>query len=122
MRRGGWKVKNWEIEGGGGPWSIEGGDLGSGGLSGGCDGFTTPFTATNQPNPESLAENVPWPVTEFEAFFCDILRISGTSPDPISHKYTHMGSEDMSNRNILIDLTSNPTTWLKQNFWVFFDI
>ena len=47
MRRGGWKVKNWEIEGGGGPWSIEGGDLGSGGLSGGCDGFTTPFTATN---------------------------------------------------------------------------
>ena len=45
--REGWKVKNWEIEGGGGPWSIEGGDLGSGGLSGGCDGFTTPFTATN---------------------------------------------------------------------------
>ena len=96
MRRGGWKVKTWEIEGRGGPWSIEEGDLGSGGLSGGSDGFTTPFTATNQPNPESLAENVPWPVTEFEAFFlvtyCDPCRISGTSSDPISHKCTPTSS------------------------------
>ena len=25
-----------------------------------------------QPNPESLAENVPWPVTEFEAFFLEL--------------------------------------------------
>ena len=66
---GGWKAKNWEIEGRGGPWSIEGGDLGSGGLSGGVMGLQRLLLQPTQPNPESLAENVPWPVTEFEAFF-----------------------------------------------------
>ena len=96
MRRGGWKVKTWEMEGRGGPWSIEGGDLGSGGLSGGCDGFTTPFTATNPTQPWvfsrkcSMASHWIWGL--FLVTYCDLCRISGTSLDPISHKCTPTSS------------------------------
>ena len=78
----------------GGPWSIEGGDLGSGGLSGGCDGFTTPFTATNPTQPWvfsrkcSMASHWIWDL--FIVTYCDPCRI--TSPDPIPHKCTPTSS------------------------------
>ena len=78
----------------GGPWSIEGGDLGSGGLSGGCDGFTTPFTATNPTQPWvfsrkcSMASHWIWGL--FLVTYCDPCRI--TSPDPIPHKCTPTSS------------------------------
>ena len=91
-----WKVKNWKMEDRGGPWSIEGGDLGSGGLSGGCDGFTTPFTATNPTQPWvfsrkcSMASHWIWGL--FIVTYCDLCRISGTSLDPISHKCTPTSS------------------------------
>ena len=92
MRRGGWKVKNWEIEGGEVPGPLREGTLALVAWAAAVMGLQRLLLQPTQPwvfsRKCSMASHWIWGL--FIVTYCDLCRI--TSPDPIPHKCTPTSS------------------------------